>query len=75
MRSELARTEASSVEVFERDEMPWVLARFSLSWSTLDPLVDELPDARFADFVALAGYRYAVVGYQWGSGRVEHPQL
>lgn len=67
VRAELARTSASSVEVFERDELPWILARFSMSWSTLDPLVDELADARFADFVAVAGYRYAVVGYQWGA--------
>lgn len=71
VRHEFARTGVSSVEVFDRDEMPWVLARFSLAWEQLEVLDDEVRHARFALFVALAGYRFVVTGYRWASDVVE----
>ena len=71
VRREFARTEVSSVEAFNRDEMPWLLARFSMTWGSLERLDDTLPHARFAPFEALAGYRFVVSGYRWGSGTIE----
>ena len=68
---EFERTEVSSVAVFNRDEMPWVLARFSVAWGSLELLDDEIPQARFATFVALVGYRFVITGYRWASCLVE----
>jgi len=59
------------VEVFDRDEMPWVLARFSMAWDSLQILDDVASQARFASFVAMAGYRYVVTGYRWASDVIE----
>lgn len=67
VRQESARTEVSSVEVFQRDEMPWILARFSMAWESLELLDESVPQVRFASFVALAGYRFVVTGYRWVS--------
>lgn len=58
VRRELDRTGASSVELFGRDEMPRVLARFAMTWDALEVLDDSVPHARFGSFVALSGYRY-----------------
>lgn len=60
VRRELDRTEASSVELFSRDEMSWLLTRFSMAWDTLEVLDDSVPHARFGSFVALGGCRYVV---------------
>jgi hypothetical protein len=51
--------------------MPWVLARFSMAWASLQVLEDSVPQARFASFVAQAGYRFVVTGYQWASAVIE----
>ena len=59
------------MEVFARDELPWVLARFAMAWDHLEHLADDVTQARFALFVAIADYRYVVTGYQWGSDRIE----
>ncbi|MEZ5409430.1 MAG: hypothetical protein R2761_15485 [Acidimicrobiales bacterium] len=61
----------TSIELFSRDEMPWVLARFAMTWDALEILDDSVPHARFGSFVALGGYRYVVTGYRWGSDVVE----
>ena len=69
VRREFARTEVSSVEAFNRDEMPWLLARFSMTWGSLERLDDTLPHARFAPFEALAGYRSSSVVIDGGRER------
>ena len=61
----------SSVEVFDRDEMPLVLAMFSNDWNSLKYLDNDIPQARFAFFDASGGYRYVVTGYRWASNVVE----
>lgn len=71
VRREFARSGSSSVEIFDWDEMPWVLARFSMAWDSLEVLDDAVPHARFATFVALAGYRFVITGYRWASDIVE----
>lgn len=71
VRREFERTGSSSVSVFDRDEMPWVLARFSMAWESLEVLDDQVEQARFAAFVAMSGYRYVVTGYRWASDVVE----
>ncbi len=71
VRRELARTGSGSAEIFGRDEMPWVLARCSMTWDSLEVLDDAVPHARYASFVALAGYRFVVTGYRWASDVVE----
>jgi hypothetical protein len=71
VRREFNRTGLGSVERFDRDEMPWVLARFSMAWDSLEVLDGSVPQARFALFIALAGHRFVVTGYQWASDVVE----
>ena len=71
VRQEFTRTEVSSVEAFHRDEMTWILARFSMAWELLELLDDNLPQVRFASFEALVGYRFVVTGYRWASGVIE----
>lgn len=51
--------------------MPWILARFSMAWESLEVLDGSLPQVRFASFEALAGYRFVVTGYLWASGAIE----
>ena len=47
---EFARTRLSSVEIFDRDEMPRILNQFSANWNFLENLDDDVPQARFAFF-------------------------
>lgn len=51
--------------------MPWILARFSMAWEMLEPLDDQVPQARFASFVAMSDYRFVVTGYRWAFDVVE----
>jgi len=71
LRAELARTEAASVERFDRAELPWVLDRFRLYWHALPPVLDEYPHRRFAEFGSLDAYRFTVDGWMHTSGRIE----
>jgi hypothetical protein len=43
LRAELARTGVASGEAFDREELPWIIDRFALYWSNLEPVVEELP--------------------------------
>lgn len=71
LRAELARTGVTSVEAFDREELPWVLDRFALYWSQLEPVVDVFPHRRFAEFRSLTGYRFLVDGWQHADSRIE----
>ena len=71
LRAELIRTGVASLAEFDRVELPWVLDRFALFWDQLQPVIDDFPQRRFAEFVSLAGYRFLVDGWEHADGRVE----
>lgn len=71
LRAELARTGVTSLEAFDRDELPWVLERFARYWSRLEPVIDDFPQRRFAEFLSLSGFRFLVDGWEHVDGRVE----
>lgn len=71
LRDELTRTGLSSLQRFDRIELPWVLERFRLHWADLTPVLDEFPARRFANFVSADGYRFTVDGWMHTTGRVE----
>ncbi len=48
LRNELARTEVTTLDRFDRVELPWVLDRFRTYWGDLLPVIDDFPHRRFA---------------------------